>query len=95
MILPLLASLLLLQAPPAPPAGDGAASALERTVRGRLDALEARSTLYAKHLTTGREIAVRADEPVNTTSPATKTRLRPSRSASDPAVSRNAASVSE
>ena len=42
--------------------------ALENTVRGRLDALDAQSTLYAKHLESGREIAVRADEPVNTVS---------------------------
>jgi beta-lactamase class A len=42
--------------------------ALENTVRGRLDALDAQSTLYAKHLDSGREIAVRADEPVNTVS---------------------------
>jgi beta-lactamase class A len=41
---------------------------LETTVRGRLDALAAHSTLYAKHLATGREIALRADEPVNTVS---------------------------
>jgi beta-lactamase class A len=45
-----------------------APDALETTVRGRLDALDAHSTLYAKHLATGREIAVRADEPVNTVS---------------------------
>jgi len=68
MVCSLLASLILLQAPPAAPAGDAAAAALEKTVRGRLDALDARSTLYAKHVATGREIAVRADEPVNTVS---------------------------
>jgi beta-lactamase class A len=60
MTLPLLASLVLLQAP--------TAAALEKTVRGRLDALQAQSTLYAKHLATGRELAVRADEAVNTVS---------------------------
>ncbi len=68
MVCSLLASVVLLQAPPAAPAGDAAAAALEKTVRGRLDALDARSTLYAKHLASGREIAVRADEPVNTVS---------------------------
>jgi beta-lactamase class A len=36
----------------------------ERT-RARLDALDARSSLYAKHLPSGREIAVRADLPMN------------------------------
>jgi beta-lactamase class A len=45
-----------------------APDALETTVRGRLEALDAHSTFYAKHLATGREIAVRADEPVNTVS---------------------------
>jgi beta-lactamase class A len=60
MTLPLLASLVLLQAP--------SAVALEKTVAGRLDAVEAQSTLYAKHLASGREIAIRADEPVNTVS---------------------------
>ena len=34
----------------------------------RLDALDARSGLYAKHLPTGREIAIRADDPMNTLS---------------------------
>jgi beta-lactamase class A len=69
MIRPLLAALVLLQAAPAAlPAGDAAATALEKTVRGRLDALDAQSTLYAKHIESGREIAVRADEPVNTVS---------------------------
>ncbi len=68
MIRPLLAVLVFLQAPPAAPVGDAAATALEKTVRGRLDALDAQSTLYAKHLESGREIAVRADEPVNTVS---------------------------
>lgn len=54
-----LLALLLLAPPPA---------SLETTVRGRLDALDARSTLYAKHLASGREIAIHADEPVNTVS---------------------------
>jgi beta-lactamase class A len=63
-----LAFLVLLQVPPAALAADPVDAALEKTVRGRLDALEAQSTLHAKHLATGREIAVRADEPVNTVS---------------------------
>jgi beta-lactamase class A len=62
-----LAALVLLQAAPGARAVD-AGAALEHKVRDRLDALSARSTLYAKHLATGREIAVRADEPVNTVS---------------------------
>jgi len=49
-------------------AEDPSRAALEKTVRGRLDALDAHSTLYAKHLATGREITLRADEPVNTVS---------------------------
>lgn len=64
----LLAALALLQAAPAARAGNDSQAALEKTVRGRLDALDAKSTLYAKHLASGREIAVRADEPVNTVS---------------------------
>jgi beta-lactamase class A len=67
MIRPLLAALVLLQAAPAA-LPDSSPTALEKTVRGRLDALDAQSTLYAKHLESGREIAVRADEPVNTVS---------------------------
>ena len=46
----------------------GGAADLEALVRGRLHALDAHSTAYAKHLPTGREIAIRADEPVNTVS---------------------------
>jgi len=41
---------------------------LEATVRARLDSLNAHATFYAKQLSTGREIAVRADEPMNTAS---------------------------
>jgi len=41
---------------------------LEKTVRERLDALPAQTTAFAKHLGTGRQVAVRADEPVNTVS---------------------------
>jgi len=68
MVCSLLASLVLLQAAPAALAADDPSATLEKTVRGRLDALDARSTLYAKHLASGREIALRADEPVNTVS---------------------------
>ncbi len=41
---------------------------LEESIRSRLDALDARTTFYARHLPTGREIAIRADDPVNTLS---------------------------
>jgi beta-lactamase class A len=68
MVRLLLGFLVLLPAAPAALAADDAVAALEKTVRGRLDALDAKSALYAKHLATGREIAIRADEPVNTVS---------------------------
>jgi beta-lactamase class A len=45
-----------------------AQSALESTIRSRLDSLPAHGTFYAKQLSTGREVAVRADEPMNTAS---------------------------
>ena len=45
------------------PAGD-----LRATIRARLDSLNARSSFYAKQLSTGRDIDVRADEPMNTAS---------------------------
>jgi beta-lactamase class A len=38
------------------------------TIRKQLGSLDARSTLYARHLSSGQEIAIRADEPVNTLS---------------------------
>jgi beta-lactamase class A len=41
---------------------------LEATIRARLDSLDAHGTFYAKQLPTGREVAVRADEPMNTAS---------------------------
>jgi len=41
---------------------------LESRFEELLDALPAKSSLYAKHLETGREIAVRADVPMNTLS---------------------------
>jgi beta-lactamase class A len=45
-----------------------AAPSLETELEGMLDALEAKSSLYAKHLPSGREIAIRADVPMNTLS---------------------------
>jgi len=41
---------------------------LQARVEARLDGLDATATVYAKHLPTGREIAVRADLPMNTLS---------------------------
>lgn len=41
---------------------------LEATIRARLDSLRAQSSFYAKHLATGREVAIRADVPMNTAS---------------------------
>lgn len=40
-------------------------SDLDARIRAQLDALDAKSSLYAKHLPTGREVAIRADEPMN------------------------------
>ncbi len=40
-------------------------AALESSIRTRLDSLNAKSSLYAKHLPSGREIAIRADQPMN------------------------------
>jgi beta-lactamase class A len=69
-------------AAPAPGSTSGAASAgapasapvgldsvaLLAAIRGILDSLPAQTALHAKHLPTGREIAIRADVPVNTAS---------------------------
>jgi beta-lactamase class A len=44
------------------------AAGLEQTIRARLDSLDAHGTFYAKQLSTGKEVAVRADEPMNTAS---------------------------
>lgn len=44
------------------------APSLEQTVRSRLDAVDAQTSLYARYLPSGREIAIRADEPKNTLS---------------------------
>lgn len=46
-------------------AATGDASELAARVAARLDALPARTSLYARHLPSGREIAIRADEPMN------------------------------
>jgi beta-lactamase class A len=44
------------------------APSLEQTVRARLDSLEAHGTFYARQLASGKEVAIRADEPMNTAS---------------------------
>ena len=41
---------------------------LEETIRARLDSIPAQSSFYAKQIGTGREVAVRADVPMNTAS---------------------------
>lgn len=41
---------------------------LEARVAARLDRLDAITTIYAKHLPSGRELAIRADRPMNTLS---------------------------
>lgn len=51
---------------PRPPQPD--ASTLTDRVTARLDELDAITSLYAKHLPSGREIAIRADRPMNTLS---------------------------
>jgi beta-lactamase class A len=43
-------------------------SPLEATIRARLDSLPAQSSFYAKQLATGKEVAIRADVPMNTAS---------------------------
>ncbi|HET7457044.1 MAG TPA: serine hydrolase [Gemmatimonadaceae bacterium] len=55
-------------APSPAPTAAASTAAVEASVRARLDALDAHATFYAKQLSTGREIAVRADEPMNTAS---------------------------
>src|SRR6266699_1090046 len=53
---------------PAPAVGIAVPANLDATIRARLDSLPAHSTFYAKQLSTGREVAVRADDPMNTAS---------------------------
>ncbi|MBI4541172.1 MAG: serine hydrolase [Gemmatimonadetes bacterium] len=45
--------------------GEAVGADVESRIRARMDALDAKNSLYAKHLPTGREIAVRADEPIS------------------------------
>ena len=55
-------------APTAPSGEEPLPDDLKARVEARLDGLDAISGLYAKHLPSGREIAVRADRPMNTLS---------------------------
>jgi len=43
-------------------------TSLESTIRARLDSIAAHTTFYAKQLSTGRDVAIRADDPMNTAS---------------------------
>ncbi|MDQ6830800.1 MAG: class A beta-lactamase-related serine hydrolase [Gemmatimonadota bacterium] len=56
------------QARTASASADQPSAQLESTIRARLDSLPAHATFYAKQLSTGREVALRADEPMNTAS---------------------------
>jgi beta-lactamase class A len=50
------------------PDGSALPDDLQARVESRLDALDAVTSVYARHLPTGREVAVRADLPMNTLS---------------------------
>jgi beta-lactamase class A len=43
-------------------------SSLQQHIRQQLDALDAQTAMYAKHLPSGQTVAIRADDPVNTLS---------------------------
>lgn len=47
---------------------DTLSTELQSRVEARLDALDAITSIYAKHVPTGRELSVRADQPMNTLS---------------------------
>lgn len=55
----------VLAAPLAAQAPDAATARLQAAVQARLDSLDARTSLFARHLPSGREVAVRADQPMN------------------------------
>src|SRR5689334_3670182 len=46
----------------------GSAQTLQADIAKQLDGLKARSSIYAKHLPSGKTIEVRADQPMNTLS---------------------------
>jgi beta-lactamase class A len=59
----------ILQSSPAPSSvGRTDPTTLQSRIQARLDSLQAQSSFYAKQLSTGREVAVRADMPMNTAS---------------------------
>ena len=64
-LLTLVAGLLLLHGTPAAGQGSGGDARLHDVLLARLDSLDAASSLFAKHLPSGREIAIRADQPMN------------------------------
>ena len=49
-------------------ASEAPPASLESTIRARLDSIPARTSFYAKQLSTGRDVAIRADDPMNTAS---------------------------
>ena len=55
-------------APTSPAPGTAVPADLAATIQARIDSLPAHSTFYAKQLSTGREVAIRADDPMNTAS---------------------------
>ena len=61
-----MAVILLVVAIGCTPSGD--TQPVDEEIRSVLDSLDAKTAFYAKHLPSGREIAIRADEPVNTLS---------------------------
>lgn len=54
--------------PGTPAADDALPIELEARIAARLDALDATTSVFAFHIPTGREVAVRADQPMNTLS---------------------------
>lgn len=69
LLLPLLAVVVTACAPDSEPAsGSALPDDLQARIEQRLDALDAVTSVYARHLPTGREVAVRADMPMNTLS---------------------------
>ena len=49
-------------------AASAAPTNLESTIRARLDSIAAHTSFYARQLSTGREVDIRADDPMNTAS---------------------------
>jgi beta-lactamase class A len=66
--MPRLLRLLAVAALALPLSAHAQGSPLEAQIRARLDSLPAQSSFYAKRLSDGREVAIRADAPMNTAS---------------------------